>query len=153
SNGGHGGQRGRQERGRREGGEAVKWGRVIVALAACAAAGGASWYGMKAWKAINTTKDVTIPVAKVERGDLTLTVTAKTELQGGNPEVLTAPLIGGTELHLTTLRGQGEPVKEGDVVAEFDTTEQEYKLKEAQADLAEAEQKLSQADSDNQAQQ
>lgn len=131
----------------------MKWGRIIVVLAACAAAGGASWYGMKAWRAINTTKDVSIPIAKVQRGDLTLTVTAKAELQGGNPEVLTAPLIGGTELHLTTLREQGEPVKEGEVVVEFDTTEQEYKLKEAQADLAEAEQKLSQADADRQAQQ
>ncbi|HVW08616.1 MAG TPA: efflux RND transporter periplasmic adaptor subunit [Bryobacteraceae bacterium] len=131
----------------------MKWGRIVVILAACAAAGGASWYGMKAWREINATKDATIPVAKVQRGDLTLTVTAKAELRGGNPEVLTAPLIGGTELHLTTLKEQGEPVKEGEVVVEFDTTEQDYKLKEAQADLAEAEQKLAQADNDRQAQQ
>jgi multidrug efflux pump subunit AcrA (membrane-fusion protein) len=126
---------------------------VVVALAACGTTAGAYWYGMKAWQTMTATKEVAIPVAKVQRGDLTLTVTANAELRGGNPEVLTAPLIGGAEIHLTSLRGQGEPVKSGEVVVEFDTTEQEYKLKEAQADLAEAEQKLKQADAERQAQQ
>ena len=38
------------------------------------------------------------------------------------------------------------------MVAEFDTTEQEYKLKEAEADLAEAEAHLAQAKAQNDAQ-
>ena len=41
--------------------------------------------------------------------------------------------------------GPGELVKAGDVVVQFDTTTQEYNLREAQADLAEAEQQVIQA--------
>lgn len=130
----------------------MKWGRVVVALLGCGAAAGAISYGMKAWKGLTETKEVVIPVAKVQRGDLTLTVTANGDLRGGNPEVLTAPMIGGTEIHLTSLKKSGEPVKAGEVVVEFDTTEQEYKLKEAEADVSEAEQKLLQADAERQAQ-
>jgi len=58
-------------------------------------------------------------------------------LQGGNSKMLTAPMVGGSGLVLTSLRRQGELVKAGDVVAEFDTTEQNFKLREAEADLAE----------------
>ncbi len=130
----------------------MKWGRVVVVLLGCGAAAGAISYGMKAWKGLTETKEVVIPVAKVQRGDLTLTVTANGDLRGGNPEVLTAPMIGGTEIHLTSLKKSGEPVKAGEVVVEFDTTEQEYKLKEAEADVSEAEQKLLQADAERQAQ-
>ncbi len=131
----------------------MSWrGRTAMVLIGCGAAAGATWYGVRAYRGITEPKQVVIPVAKVQRGDLTLTVSANGELRGGNPEVLTAPLIGGTDLHLTTLRASGEPVKEGEVVVEFDTTEQEYKLKEAEADLAEAEQHLAQADAERQAQ-
>ena len=70
---------------------------------------------------------------------------ARGEIRGGNPEMLTAPLTGGTDMHITFLRKSGEEVKAGDVVVEFDTTEQEYKLKEAEADLAEATQHVLQA--------
>jgi len=126
--------------------------RTAVVLIGCGAAAGTTWYGMRAWRGITETKQEVIPVAKVVRGDLNLTVTANAELRGGNPEVLTAPLIGGTDLHITTLKTSGEAVTEGEVVVEFDTTEQEYKLKEAEADLAEAEQHLKQADAERQAQ-
>jgi multidrug efflux pump subunit AcrA (membrane-fusion protein) len=90
-------------------------------------------------------------VTTVKRGDVTITVTARGELQGGNSEMLNAPMVGGTDMAITSLRSPGELVKEGDVVVEFDTTEQEFKLKEAEADLAEAEQQVAQAESDAQA--
>ncbi len=66
--------------------------------------------------------------------------------------MLFAPMTGGLDMHLTSLRTTGEQVKSGQVVAEFDTTEQEYKLKEAEADLAEAEAHLAQAKAQNDAQ-
>lgn len=84
---------------------------------------------------------------------MSLAITARGELRGGNPEVLTAPMMGGTELHITRLLKTGEPVKAGDVVVQFDTTEQEFKLKEALADVAEAEQHLIQAKAERDAQQ
>jgi multidrug efflux pump subunit AcrA (membrane-fusion protein) len=131
----------------------MKWrARALFALVACGAAGGATWYGMRAYRGITGSKEAVIPAVKVERSDLTLTVTAKGDLRGGNSEVLTAPMIGGTDLHITTLRTSGELVRKGEVVVEFDTTEQEYKLKEAEADLAEAEEHIKQADAERQAQ-
>jgi biotin carboxyl carrier protein len=42
-------------------------------------------------------------------------------------------------------------VKEGDVVVQFDTTQQEYNLREAEADLAEAQQKVAQTEAENKA--
>src|SRR3984893_19471251 len=58
-------------------------------------------------------------------------------------------MMGAGQLVLTALRSSGDLVKEGDVVAQFDTTEQEFKLKEADADLAEAEQQVIQAQADS----
>lgn len=92
-----------------------------------------------------------IPTTVVKRGDVTFTVTARGDLQGGNSEMLSAPMVGGAELVLTSLRRSGDVVQEGDVVAQFDTTEQEFKLREAEADLAEAEQQVAQAEADSQA--
>jgi hypothetical protein len=65
--------------------------------------------------------------------------------------MLTAPMVGGGDMSIKSLRSPGELVKTGDIVAEFDTTEQAYKLKEAEADLAEAEQKVMQAQAQMQA--
>jgi HlyD family secretion protein len=125
---------------------------AIGALLVCAVAGATTWYGMRAYRNINGPKAEIIPTAKVVRGDVTLDVTARGELRGGNPEVLTAPSTGGLDLHLTSLRTPGEQVTKGEVVAQFDTTEQTYKLKEAEADLAEAEAHLAQAGAQNDAQ-
>ena len=111
-----------------------------------------TWYVARAWRNINRTKETVIPTAKVVRGDVSLAVTSRGELRGGNPEILTAPLTGGLDMHLTTLKTTGEEVKKGDVVAQFDTTEQEFKLREAEADLAEAEQHMLQAKAQRDAQ-
>lgn len=94
-----------------------------------------------------------IPTAPVRRGDVTFTVTAKGELQGGNTEMLFAPMTGGNAMAITELRESGDLVKEGDIVVRFDTTEQEFKLKEAQADLAEADQQVAQAEAESLAKQ
>jgi multidrug efflux pump subunit AcrA (membrane-fusion protein) len=97
--------------------------------------------------------DGSIPTAAVRQGDVSFTVSAKGELQGGDSEMLSAPMAGGGSLALTFLRESGELVKEGDVVAQFDTTEQEFKLREAQADLAEAEQQVIQVKAESEAKQ
>jgi biotin carboxyl carrier protein len=130
-----------------------KWARWAVgAVLLVGAAGAATWYGRRAWKDITRVKVEVIPTAAVQRGNVTLEVTARGELRGGSPEMLIAPMTGGLDMHLTSMKESGEPVKTGDVVAEFDTTEQEYKLREAEADLAETEQKLIQAKAQRDAQ-
>lgn len=57
-------------------------------------------------------------------------------------------MTGSAQLILTDLRRPGELVKQNDVVAQFDTTEENFKLREAEADLAEAEQQVIQAESE-----
>ena len=123
----------------------VRLGRILAAIVLALILAAAVWGGLRAYRAITASKEIVVPTAVVQRGDITLSLTAKGELRGGNSEVLTAPLTGGSELHITTLRRGGEEVHSGDTVVQFDTTEQEYKLKEARADLAEAEQHLIQA--------
>jgi multidrug efflux pump subunit AcrA (membrane-fusion protein) len=110
--------------------------------------GATGWFGLRLARAVMTTSNsgVSLPVTRVKRGDVTITVDARGELQGGNSEMLIAPMVGGSDLAITFLRTPGELVKEGDVVVEFDTTEQEFKLREAEADLAEAEQQVAQAE-------
>ena len=112
---------------------------VLVAVALL------SYWGVSRYHAWSRQKQEDVPVSKVERSDVSFNVTAKGELRGGNPETLVAPATGGSELHITFLRKNGEQIKPGDVIVEFDTKEQEYKLKEAEADVAEAEQKIIQA--------
>jgi HlyD family secretion protein len=91
------------------------------------------------------------PSTSIKRGNVIVTITAKGELQGGNSEMLFAPMAGGGALVITSLRESGEVVKAGDLVAAFDTTDQEFKLREAEADLAEADQQLIQAQAESRA--
>jgi multidrug efflux pump subunit AcrA (membrane-fusion protein) len=92
-----------------------------------------------------------IPTTRVKKGRVTITVTARGELQGGNSEVLTAPMTGGGDMVITDLRNPGELVEPGEVVATFDTTQQEFNLREAEADLAEAEQQVKKAEAEAEA--
>jgi multidrug efflux pump subunit AcrA (membrane-fusion protein) len=92
-----------------------------------------------------------IPTTGVKRGRVTITVSARGELQGGNSEMLPAPMVGGGEMVLTYLRTPGDVVQPGDIVAQFDTTQQEFNMREAEADLAEADQQVIKAEADAEA--
>jgi HlyD family secretion protein len=124
---------------------------VIGACAAALALALLAWGGSRLMKALSPASVSRLPVTQVKRGDVTITVSAKGELAGGHTEMLGAPMTGGGEMAITYLREPGETVAAGDVVVKFDTTEQEYKLKEAEADLAETEQQVIQTKADNQA--
>jgi|HubBroStandDraft_4_1064222.scaffolds.fasta_scaffold21379_3 HlyD family secretion protein len=124
---------------------------VLAGLAGVLLAGGAIWASIVAYSRLAQSSASETPTAVVRRGDVSLAITAPGELRGGNPDTLTAPMTGGSDMHLTVLRDTGEEVKSGEVVAEFDTKEQEFKLKEAEGDLAEAQQKVIQAKSKQEA--
>jgi len=130
----------------------VKWKSIVLPLSALAPLALIAWGGLRFYKTgsvVHTAPDV--PITSVKQSDVTFTVTAKGELQGGSSEMLTAPMMGASQLILTQLSNSGDLVKDGDTVAQFDTTEQEFKLKEAEADLAEAEQQVTQAQADSDA--
>lgn len=86
-----------------------------------------------------------IPVTRVKRGPVELNVIARGSLEGGKPEMLSAPMTGGNDMTIQTMLPSGTLVKAGDVVAQLDSTEEEFKLREAEADIGEAEQQVAQA--------
>jgi HlyD family secretion protein len=106
------------------------------------------WGGFHIAQLAATADRSEVPVTTVKKGRVNIVVAARGELQGGNSEMLTAPMAGGTDLIITDLRDPGEYVEAGDIVAEFDTTQQEFNLREAEADLAEAEQQVKKAQAD-----
>lgn len=110
-----------------------------------------AWAGARLLKSVSPSSVSRVPVTQVKRGDVTITVNARGELSGGHTEMLSAPMTGGGDMAITYLREAGELVNPGDVVVTFDTTDQEFKLKEAEADLAEAEQQVIQTQADNKA--
>ena len=126
---------------------------MLLTLVCLLAFGLAIWEGIRLYHSLATSRTPPVPTTRVRRGDVTLTVTAKAELRGGNSEELAAPMTGEGEMHITFLRKSGEVVKDGDTVLEFDATDQNYKLREAEADLAEAEQQVKKAEAESQAQQ
>lgn len=124
---------------------------ILPLLAALAVAGG--WGSVHFFRTVTAATGTTIslPTTRVKRGDVRFTIVAKGELQGGNSEMLTAPMTGGRAMVITLLRESGDLVKKGEVVVQFDTTEQEFMLRESEADLAEAEQQMIQAQSESKA--
>ncbi|HEY4580125.1 MAG TPA: efflux RND transporter periplasmic adaptor subunit, partial [Candidatus Acidoferrales bacterium] len=80
-------------------------------------------------------------------GNLELKVYTTGELRPAKSMVLMAPQMGGT-LQIVTLARTGDLVKQGDVIAEFDPSEQEYNLDRERMDLLIAEQEITKANAD-----
>jgi HlyD family secretion protein len=89
-----------------------------------------------------------VPTAKVVRGPLKLTVYATGELRAGRTVNLVAPPAGGA-LRILKLVPTGSVVKKGDVVIQFDPSDQQYTLEQAKSDLAGAEQEIVKMKADN----
>jgi len=119
--------------------------RIFVLAIVLAAVAAAAWTGLRLVRAAAASTLAETPTTRVKRGKVVIAVAARGELQGGNSEMLVAPMTGTDSMAITFLREPGELVQAGDTVVEFDTTQQEYNLREAEADLAEAEQQVIQA--------
>jgi HlyD family secretion protein len=89
-----------------------------------------------------------VPIAQVKRGDIDLQVHASGELSASNMAAVTAPAIGGDALQIVSLTGTGVSVKKGDIVVEFDPSEQHYKLEQSRSELLQAEQEITKAKAD-----
>ena len=94
-----------------------------------------------------TTKD-DIPTGRVQRGTLDMKVYVTGELRASHSEMLTAPPIGGGALQITHLLHTGTAVKKGDLVMEFDPSEQHYKLDQNRSELKQADQEITKARAD-----
>ena len=78
-----------------------------------------------------------VPTTRVARGDLDLKIFTSGELRAGKTAMLVAPSVG-TSLRLIFLASTGSHVKSGDVVADFDPSDQEHNLEMASYDLKQA---------------
>ncbi len=121
---------------------AITW--AIVAVVLCVVVGGVA--------AVRRTSPATsgddVPTGHVKRGDLDMKVYVTGEVRASHSETLTAPPIGGGALQITHLLHTGTPVKKGDLVMEFDPSEQRYKLDQNRSELSQAEQEITKARAD-----
>ena len=78
---------------------------LSIAVAVVAAL---AWGAMRVVRATTATAALELPTTKVKQGRVTLTVAARGELQGGNSEMLTAPMIGSDSMAITSLKEPGE---------------------------------------------
>ena len=121
---------------------------LIVAGAIVASGFGIATGLRAAISALADVDDGAVPTTAVRRADVNIEVTARGELQGGGARTLIVPRAGTAELPITFLRDTGDVVAEGDVVAQFDPSGQQYDLIQAEADLEEARQQLIKAQAD-----
>ena len=89
-----------------------------------------------------------VPVAEVRRGDLTVEIHATGELNANHTMMVTAPPVGGDALQITSLAKTGDRVKKGDIVLEFDPSEQQYKLEQSRFELSQADEEIIKAKAD-----
>jgi multidrug resistance efflux pump/HAMP domain-containing protein len=114
---------------------------LVVLLLAAAAAG-----ATVAMKRLHR-PERSLPTIRVARGNLDLKIYTSGELRAGKTAMLVAPSVGSS-LHLISLALTGTHVKSGDLVADFDPSDQEHNLEMASSDLQEAEQSIAKAKAD-----
>jgi HlyD family secretion protein len=120
----------------------ITW--AIVAVVLCAVVGVVA----AVRKAGPATTGTDVPTGVVKRGDLEMKAEVMGELRASHSEMLTAPPIGGGALQLTHLLHTGTVVKKGELVMEFDPSEQMYKLDQNRSELLQAEQEITKAKAD-----
>ncbi len=122
--------------------KALPW--VIAVIVVCALAGGAA----AARHHSPAVSPDEVPTTRVRRGDLEMNIHATGELRASHTEPMAAPPIGGGQLEITHLLHTGTPVKKGDLVMEFDPSEQHFKLEQNRSELLQAEQEITKARAD-----
>jgi HlyD family secretion protein len=92
--------------------------------------------------------DAEIPTATVKEVDLQLKVFTKGALHTEQSRGVSAPPIAGGTLQIVQLAAAGAQVHAGDVVLEFDPSQQEYNLAQNRSDLEQADQEIVKAKAD-----
>ena len=92
--------------------------------------------------------DAEVPTTTVKEVDLQLKVFTKGALHTEQSRGLSAPPIAGGTLQIVQLAAAGAHVHAGDVVLEFDPSQQEYNLAQNRSDLEQADQEIVKAKAD-----
>jgi HlyD family secretion protein len=89
-----------------------------------------------------------LPTTRVQKGTLRLDIHTTANLHTPHSAMVVAPSVSGT-LQIIHLATTGTPVRTGDVVVEFDPSEQEFNLEQSRSQLAEADQQITKAKADS----
>ena len=92
--------------------------------------------------------EVDVPTATVKEADVQLKIFTTGALRTKESRMIAAPPIAGGTLQIIELARFGAPIHKGDVVLEFDPSEQEYNLAQNRSDLQQAEQEIVKAKAD-----
>lgn len=111
-----------------------------------------AWGAWALIRALNPSPTAGIPTAVVQRGPVRLQVFAAGTLKGGNADLLVGPSIRHGQLTISSLLPPGTLVQPGEVVVQFDTTQEHYSLTQAQEALDQARQQVALAESQTAAQ-
>lgn len=110
-------------------------GGLVVALAAIV---------VNLWAAAAPAQEREVPTARVQRGHVQVTVHATGDLRATRAMQLFVPAVGGA-LTIINLATSGQALRAGDVIVEFDPSDQEFALEQAEFDLQLAEQEIAKA--------
>jgi HlyD family secretion protein len=83
-----------------------------------------------------------IPVARVAHEPVEAKIHLIGELRPSRTAMITAPPVAGGALQIISIARTGMLVKQGDIVVEFDPSEQQYNLEQSKSQLEEAEQQI-----------
>jgi HlyD family secretion protein len=100
-----------------------------------------------AWVRVAPAQERDIPTTRVQRGRVQVTVHATGDLRATRAMQLFVPSAGGS-LTIIQLAGSGTAMKAGDVMVEFDPSDQEFQLEQADFDLRLAEQEIAKAEAE-----
>lgn len=117
--------------------------RVVGALALLLALSAGVRVTLRQWRP--ATREV--PTARVRRGNLEIKVYSTGELRPSKSMNLIAPPVSGG-LQIIHMLKTGARVKQGEIVLEFDPSEQEFKLEQSRSEVEEAEQQITKSNAD-----
>ena len=115
----------------------------LFVLAILAAAG---WSGYRFFKQLPERQE-TIPTAKVQRGDVVIRAYSRGELHAIRAQTITAPNLFGT-VQVTRLAPIGALAKEKDLIVEYDDSERQAALEEAQLSVQSVDEQIKKAKAD-----
>jgi Barrel-sandwich domain of CusB or HlyD membrane-fusion len=115
----------------------------LLGLAILVAAG---WGGYRFFKQLPERQE-TIPTAKVQRGDVVIRAYSRGELHAIRAQTITAPNLFGT-VQVTRLAPMGALAKEKDLIVEYDDSERQAALEEAQLSVQSVDEQIKKAKAD-----
>jgi HlyD family secretion protein len=92
--------------------------------------------------------ELDVPTTTVKQADVQLKTLTTGALRSKESRVIAAPPIAGGTLQIVKLARFGAQVDKGEVVLEFDPSQQEYNLAQNRSDLLQAEQEIAKAKAD-----